>query len=118
MTPRPRLLRQGGVPGGWLSGAGVVAALGWLLLADYHPMTLAVLVALFFCGYAGFRLMVFMDANRFTPRRLRVGLNWALVGFNAATGEYDIGPVRVYFLLLALLSAGLFLRPVVQGILG
>jgi len=103
--------------GGPLGMALLALAAGWLVLADYHPMSLAVLVAAYFLAYAGFRTIRFLDGNRFTPRRLQVGMNWALTGFNANTDEFDIGPVRVYFLLLALLSAGLFLRPIVKGIL-
>jgi|GEM_PF-2089334 len=91
-------------------------SLGWFLLSDYHPMSLAGLIAFYFLAYVAMRLMWFMDNNRFTPKRQQVGLNWALTGFNAETNEFDVRPVRVYFLLLALLSVGLFLRPVVQWV--
>ena len=103
--------------GGPLGAALLIGAGAWLMLAEYHPMSLAVLVAGYFLAYAGFRTILFLDGNRFTPRRLQVGMNWALTGFNANTDEFDIGPVRVYFLLLAILSAGLFLRPIVKGVL-
>ncbi|NNU78823.1 hypothetical protein HMH01_00095 [Halovulum dunhuangense] len=94
----------------------LLGATGWLLLSDYHPLTLAVLIAAYFVGYVALRLMWFLDGNRLTPRGLQVGLGWALTGFNPETEEYDIRPVRVYFLLLALLAAGLFLRPIARWI--
>ncbi len=88
----------------------------FLLFTDYRPMTLAALVVFYFLGYVALRLMSFLDNNRLTPRRYQVGLSWALTGFNSETDEFDIRPVRVYFLLLALLSAGLLLRPIVKWI--
>lgn len=88
----------------------------FLLFTDYRPMTLAALVVFYFLGYIALRLMSFLDNNRLTPRRYQVGLSWALTGFNSETDEFDIRPVRVYFLLLALLSAGLLLRPIVKWI--
>ncbi|WP_112321259.1 hypothetical protein [Oceanibium sediminis] len=92
------------------------AASAWLLLSDYHPMSLAVLTSVYFCAYVAFRLIWFLDNNSFTPQRRQVGLTWALTGFNADTSEFDGRPVRVYFLLLTLMSAGLFLRPIVRAV--
>lgn len=94
----------------------LIAAMIWLLTSDYHPMSLAGLTSVYFLAYVALRLMWFLDNNRFTPRRQQVGLTWALTGFNEDTQEFDVRPVRVYFLLLALMSAGLFLRPVVRWV--
>ncbi len=94
----------------------VFLALGWLLTADYTPMALSALVAFLFVGYVGFRLLAWLDVNRFSPRHLRVGLTWALVGLDPETDEYDRRPVVVYFLMLAILAAGLLLRPFVQWV--
>ena len=93
-------------------------SLWFLLFTDYRPLTLAALIVFYFLAYVALRLMSFLDNNRFTPKRYQVGLSWALTGFNQETDEFDIRPVRVYFLLLALLSAGLLLRPVVRWIAG
>ncbi|MEM9643029.1 MAG: hypothetical protein AAGA19_16165 [Pseudomonadota bacterium] len=88
----------------------------FLLFTDYRPLTLAALVVFYFLGYVALRLMNFLDNNRFTPRRYQVGLSWALTGFNEDTDEFDIRPVRLYFLLLSVLSAGLLLRPIVRWV--
>jgi hypothetical protein len=95
----------------------LTAATVWLLLSDYQPMSLAGLIAFYFLAYVAMRLLWFLDNNRFTPKRQQVGLNWALTGFNARTAEFDVRPVRVYFLLLALMSVGLFLRPIVKWVI-
>lgn len=104
-------------PGRTVAGLLFLVALCWFLMSDYPPMSLAALTALYFCAYVGLRLLLFMDNNGFTPERRQVGLTWALTGFNEDTREFDVRPVRVYFLLLALMSAGLFLRPVVRWLL-
>jgi len=96
----------------------VAFSLWFLLFTDYRPMTLAALVVFYFLAYVALRLMTHLDNNRLTPGGLQVGLNWALTGYNQDTREFDIRPVRVYFLLLALLAAGLLLRPVVRWFVG
>jgi hypothetical protein len=97
--------------------AATAAALAVLLLADYHPMALTGVLTMIFAAYVAGRLILWLGENRMTPRRWQVGANWALVGYNSLNGEFEIGPVRVYFLLLALQFAGLFLRPLAQWIL-
>ena len=91
-------------------------AAGYVLFADYPSLAVPALVALFFGAYIWLRVMVYMENNSFTPRRLQVSLTWALVGIDAATDEYDPRPVRVYFILLSLLFASLVLRPIAQWI--
>ncbi|QHQ36119.1 hypothetical protein [Algicella marina] len=93
-----------------------LVCVGWLVLADYHPMTLSVLVSIYFAFYVGFRLLVWMDNNRMTPRRYQVGIRWALVGYNELNDEFDLRPVRIYFLLMSIEFVGLVVRPVVQGL--
>ena len=94
----------------------MLLAVGWLLSAEYTPVGLAALVSFLFVGYGALRLMTWMDANRFSPRHLRVGLTWAPVGLDPETDEYDRRPVVVCFLMLAIPSAGLLLRPVLQWV--
>ena len=108
----PLLMRRVALPFA-TTGAGA-----FLLLADYHPMALSAVVTMIFALYVGVRLILWMDSNRMTPRRLQVGANWALVGYNSLNGEFDARPVRVYFLLLAIEFTGLFLRPLTRWILG
>ncbi|MEO1293568.1 MAG: hypothetical protein AAFV62_12180, partial [Pseudomonadota bacterium] len=84
----------------------------------YQPMALAALVAIYFVAYVFLRTLLWMENDRFTPLRLRVGLSWALTGFDPEAEEYDILPVRVYFLLLAVLASGLLLRPVARWVVG
>ena len=91
--------------------ATTVAALVFLLFADYPNAALGGIIALFFAAYVWMRVMVYLDNDRFSPRRLRVGLTWALVGIDKDTDEFDVRPVRVYFVLLVVLFAGLILRP-------
>ncbi|MEM7296600.1 MAG: hypothetical protein AAF330_08280, partial [Pseudomonadota bacterium] len=52
-----------------LGAVALIAAAAWLLLSDYHPMSLAGLTSFYFLGYIAIRLMKFMDQNRFTPKR-------------------------------------------------
>lgn len=87
-------------------------AAGFVLFAQYPPLAVPALVALFFGAYIWLRVMIYMENNSFTPRRLQVSLTWALVGIDAATEEYDHRPVRVYFILLSLLFTSLVLRPI------
>lgn len=94
----------------------LLLAAGWLLTADYTPVALSALVAFLFLGYVALRLLTWIETNRFSPRHLRVGLTWALVGLDPETDEYDRRPVVVYFLMLAILAAGMLLRPFVQWI--
>lgn len=91
-----------------------LAALAYLLGADYPPAALGALVAIFFAAYLWMRVMVFWENDRFSPKRIRVGMTWAFIGVHADTQEYDPRPVRVYFALLAILFAGLILRPFVD----
>ena len=93
-------------------------ALWFLLFTEYRPLSLAALIVFYFLAYVALRLMTHLDNNRLTPDGLQVGLNWALTGFNQDTREFDMRPVRVYFLLLALLAAGMLLRPIVRWIVG
>ncbi len=90
----------------------------WLVVGEYNPLALAVLVTLYFSGYVAFRWIWWMDDNRMTPKRLQVGIVWALMGYNHDNREFDPGPARVYFILLGLQFAGLVLRPVVQWVVG
>lgn len=92
----------------------LIVATSYLLAADYPPMALGALVSIFFAVYIWMRVMIFFENDRFTPKRIRVGMTWALVGLHEDTQEYDPRPVRVYFALLAVLFAGLILRPIVN----
>jgi len=112
--PDPLSQLLAGGTGRWVLGGLTAACAGWLLLADYHPLALAVLVTLFFGAYVAFRWIWWMDDNRMTPKRLQVGLIWALMGYNHDNEEVDLGPVRVFFILLAVQFAGLVLRPILQ----
>ncbi len=87
-------------------------ALIYVLSADYPAAALGSLVSIFFAAYIWMRMMIFFENDRFTPKRVRVGMTWALVGLHEDTQEYDRRPVRVYFALLAVLFAGLVLRPI------
>ncbi len=109
------MLSEGRLPRWMIFGLTGLAA-GWLLLADYHPMALSVLVTMAFAAYVAFRWLWWMDDNRMTPRRLQVGLAWALVGYNHDNDEFDLRPVRMYFVLLAVEFAGLVVRPLVQWV--
>ncbi len=93
-----------------------LVCVGWLVLADYNPMTLSVLVSLYFVAYVASRWVIWLESNGFTPRRYQVGLSWALVGYNSLNDEFDIRPVRVYFLLMAVEFTGLVVRPLVQWV--
>ena len=101
-----------------LSAGGVALAFGWLLLASYPAQALVFLVVFFFVVYLGLRVLNWMEGNRFSPARLRVGLTWALMGVDAETDEYDVRPATVYFCLLGMLAIGLLLRPVAQWMVG
>jgi len=92
--------------------AATLGAVLYLLLADYPPVLLAAMTVLIFGAYVWMRVMLYLDNDRFSPRRIRVGMAWALVGIDPNTDEFDIRPVRIYFLLLAMLFGGLVLRPV------
>lgn len=94
-----------------------VLALAYVLFADYTALMLAGLTCVFFAFYLGFRFLAWFQADRFTPKRLRVGATWALVGIDGEADEYDSGPARTYFSLLLILFAGLVLRPVLGWIL-
>ncbi len=96
--------------------AGSILSVLFLLVASYPPLALAALVAVFFAVYVWLRVMIFLENDRFTPKRLRVGMTWALVGIHDDTGEFDPRPVRVYFILLAILFVGLVVRPLVDWI--
>ena len=111
MSPSPLtlLLARRGV--GALATA---AAVLWFLLADYSPAALTGLITLLFGFYVAYRLLLWIEGSRMTPARLRVGAAWALVGYDAGTRDFDVRPVRVYFLLLALQFAGLLIRPIAQ----
>ena len=98
--------------------AAIAGGLGFVLLADYPMPALGALVALLFAAYVWLRCLVFFDNDRFTPRRHRVSLTWALVGIDDTAKEFDYRPVRVYFVLLAILFCGTVLRPVLQWVLG
>ncbi len=93
---------------------GTLFSAGYLLFGEYRPQTLGALVAMFFGAYVWLRVMLYLENNRFSPKRYRVGVTWALVGIDNDTSEFDIRPVRVYFLLLSALLCGLVLRPIVQ----
>lgn len=96
--------------------AGVALSLVFILGADYPPLALGALVALFFAVYIWMRVMIFLENDRFTPKRLRVGLTWALIGVHDDANEFDARPVRVYFVLLAILFIGLVVRPLVEAV--
>ncbi len=96
--------------------AGTLICLLFLLVADYPPLALGAIVALFFAAYVWMRVMIFLENDRFTPKRLRVGLTWALVGVDDDSQEYDARPVRVYFILLTILLVGLIVRPMLSWI--
>ena len=104
--------KDSGIGAGLRHGVLTVLALLYVLFADYLPLMLAGLVCLFFAAYISVRLLIWFQNDRFTPNRLRVGLTWAFIGFHGDTDEFDIRPVRVYFLLLGVLFAGLVLRPI------
>jgi len=91
---------------------GVVFSTGFLLFVDYNPIALGALVALFFAVYIWLRVMIFLENDRFTPKRRRVGLSWALVGVYDEADEFDPRPVRVYFVLLFILFIGMVIRPI------
>ena len=97
-------------------GALLAAAIGFILFADYPSLAVPGVVAVFFAAYIWLRVMIYMENNGFTPRRLQVSLTWALVGIDETTPEFDPRPVRVYFILLSLLFASLVLRPIAQWI--
>lgn len=93
------------------SGALTLVALAYLLIAEYSSGILAGLVALIFVGYIALRTLVFFENDRFTPKRRRVSLTWALAGIDETTQEFDPRPVRVYFVLLTILLTGTTVRP-------
>lgn len=95
-----------------------LAAVGFILFADYNARTLGFIVGAFFAAYIWMRVMVFLDNDRFSPKRLRVGITWALIGIDAETDEFDPRPVRVYFALLVVLFAGLILQPILGLMIG
>ncbi len=106
----------------WLtSGPGqflaAIIAGAYLLSADYPPAALGALIALFFAVYVWMRLMVFFENDRFSPKRVRVGLTWALIGLDDGVREFDPRPVRVYFALLVILFAGLIIKPILQAVI-
>ena len=94
-----------------LQAVTTLAAVAFILVADYPPLALGALVAMFFAAYIWLRMMIYFENDRFSPKRLRVGVTWALVGIASDTDEYDTRPVRVYFILLAILFTGVLLRP-------
>ncbi len=97
--------------------AGLVLSLAFIVGAEYPPQALAALIALFFAVYIWMRVMIFLENDRFTPKRLRVGLTWALIGVHDEANEFDARPVRVYFVLLTVLFIGLVLRPLVGAVM-
>ena len=99
-----------------LTIAGTLLSIVFLLGAEYPPLALGAVVALFFAVYVWMRIMIHLENDRFTPKRLRVGITWALVGINDDTQEYDPRPVRVYFILLSILFVGLVVRPMTNWI--
>jgi len=96
--------------------AGTVLCLFFLLVADYPPLALGAIVALFFAVYIWMRVMIYLENDRFSPKRMRVGVTWALVGVDDDTQEFDARPVRVYFILLTILFVGLVVRPLLSWI--
>ena len=99
------------IPGGFTSGVATLLAAGFVLFGDYPVIALPAIASLIFAVYVGFRILVWFENARFSPKRLRVGVTWALVGIDMETDEYDTGPVRMYFALLALLLLGMVVRP-------
>ncbi len=95
-----------------------LAAVGFILFSDYNARALGFIVGIFFAAYIWMRVMVFLDNDRFSPKRLRVGITWALIGIDADTDEFDPRPVVVYFALLAVLFAGLVVKPILQMMFG
>ena len=83
----------------------------FLLVASYPPIALGALVALSFATYVWMRVMIYLENDRFSPKRIRVGATWALIGVHDDVNEFDARPVRVYFILLTILFVGLVLRP-------
>lgn len=103
------------LPSNWMVSAALsIAAAGYVLFGTYPPSALAGVISLIFIGYLVLRVTVFWENNRFTPTFSRVGLTWALVGYNPSSQEFDYRPVRIYFILLSLLFCGLILRPLLQ----
>ena len=96
--------------------AGTVLCVMFLLIADYPPLALAALIALFFAVYVWMRVMIYLENDRFSPKRIRVGATWALIGVHDEVNEFDARPVRVYFILLAILFVGLVVRPLLEWI--
>ena len=119
MGERPISLDQPKEQRNWpvIQVAVTVVALAYVLTASYPATALAALISIFFAAYLWMRFMIFFENDRFTPNRLRVGMTWALIGIHDETNEFDRRPVRVYFALLAVLFAGLILRPFVNVII-
>ena len=112
--PKPRALSEASrLAGGALS----VLGLFYLALADYPNGVLAVLIGLIFICYLAVRTLVFFENDRFTPKRRRVSLTWAVAGIDEATREFDPRPVRVYFVLLTILFVGTTVRPFIVWLL-
>lgn len=95
----------------------VCVALYVLLLTDYPPQALAVATCIIALTYMAIRIVNFFDEDRFSPKRVRVGLLWAVAGVSTETDEFDTGPALFYVCLFLVLSAGLVLRPLVQWVL-
>ena len=91
-----------------------LGGLAYVLLADYPPQVLGVLLAMIFGIYFSVRVLIYWDNDGFSPKRIRVGMRWVLLGLDADTEEFDAGPVRVYAAILLLLLTGLIVRPMAQ----
>ena len=106
--------RNEGIPsaeGRMIGAAATLAALAYVLFADYEPLALAAVLCLIFAGYVWIRVLVYWENDRFTPKRYRVGFTWALIGIDPDTEEFDARPAQIYFVILLLLFAGLLVRP-------
>ena len=93
----------------WLLG---LALAGGLVMMEFDRLGLVYLVLFGFAASVVTRWLVWIEENRFTPRGLRVGISWALLGVDPDTDEFDPGAVLVYFVLLMVLFVGLLVKPV------
>jgi hypothetical protein len=100
----------------WTTLIGCVLSGLFLMTASYPPLALGSLIALFFAVYVWMRVMIYLENDRFSPKRIRVGATWALIGVHDEVNEFDARPVRVYFILLAILFVGLVVRPLLEWI--
>ena len=95
---------------------GMIVAVYVLFFTDYPPQALAISICLIAVFYMTIRIINFFDEDRFTPKRVRVGLLWAVAGVSTETEEFDTGPALFYVCLFFILFAGLLIRPAIQWV--